>query len=747
MVSSNSFTVYRVGRVVSLWSFLLTTDQASGLQSKSNGAAPPASRLRGLFGNRAASASPQADYVPPPPKKRNVFKRAIRPLLRAIRHSKSDPHALESHYGSLQPQNGMPSPTVSAHANDQAERNSTPPPRSSGEAPVSTPGPLKPSNPQRTIPNVQRLPIGIEYDAASVDELEAGATRAHDRYTIARPPLDAENANAAFYDQPSQPSSFCHFNLTISEADDSDNALDDSIIKDQLVRQICDKNDRIQMLRHCNTSQQQEVVRLRKAVQHLEQRNREYEKVARKRENDYTECIHLAEAWKQTAEKSQADVDSLQAKIVVNAAKEEAAVNAVNALREEHTACVETQRALAASQEECKALAKEKDQALQALNVVDEDYEVLAQHETTEWVADPRMKDIGLIEPNEILDLRQALAQSMRNHKTDITKRNEASEQVERLEQELESLHSAETRLNQRVHDLETLVSTFNIARKHQDLITTLFSAAKVAHSDAALTTSIESLIEQLVAEKVSLQLVTQLMQENATLKEKDALNQQELQQLEKKLAVSEKEKIALETEHIEADMRLKEIEKELRGILDDYTAVVQDRDDWRLQCEKKAFGEHSDVLYDRVKQRGDMYKHKLWESHSQVTHLEHELVNVRGWAAEQLESTGMYLEQRDWFEAQTKALGAQFATTDGYEALDMPFRPNWKSATEEERAEWEAAEGAKLTAGDREAYEEMRRDTCWVSPLMWCNSLMRLMRHGKMPRRRLRTRMLRMGR
>jgi hypothetical protein len=127
----------------------------------------------------------------------------------------------------------------------------------------------------------------------------------------------------------------------------------------------------------------------------------------------------------------------------------------------------------------------------------------------------------------------------------------------------------------------------------------------------------------------------------------------------------------------------------------------------WQLQCEKKAFGEHDDVLYRQLQKDLEMYKHMASEQQMQLEVAEQEVSNLKGWAAEEVRSIAMYVEERDWYRCQATALEAKPSSDLQVSPAKVPFRPNWKSMGAQERKSWSDQQPLTQSEGDK-AFESV---------------------------------------
>lgn len=500
-----------------------------------------------------------------------------------------------------------------------------------------------------------------------------------------------DDANTVFFGQDSTSSS----ELPTQEIEDRDaqfKGLNGATVPEELLRQIRDRDEQIKILRACNDYQQGEVTSLRKLTTLYigKQRDSGVAEVQWQKANERS--VALVEQWRDESEQRAAEVSTLQTQLMAAKVGEDVAREAYESLKAYTDDQPDFGPNLNSLQTKISGLEEENAHLSQALSEARDDYEVLAEHKTAEWIADPTDRDAFHIKPDEVRDLQQALDQSMQNHKTEFARSNKACKVVQEQEKEIKDLKAEKQLLQQRVDDLEKYDAARTIVEDHLSAVKALFAASSMLRSDSDLSEAIEDLLKKLTRARITSDTMGSLMRQTAELKTEQLLDQRKHQgafnSKQKEVDDLKRQLHELETNSVENTMRVSEVEVELTTAKERIAALVEERDDWRQQCETKAFGEHEDVLYRAKENRAEMYKHKLSESYRQVELLQRDLVDVRGWTSEELDKTGLYLEQRDWYEAQVKGLEAEFAEELRGTQLVMPFRPNYLSATKEEKRE-----------------------------------------------------------
>ena len=323
------------------------------------------------------------------------------------------------------------------------------------------------------------------------------------------------------------------------------------------------------------------------------------------------------------------------------------------------------------------------------------DCETLVNHKANEWVKDPVARSEGFIEPDEKRDLQNALEMSMHNHKVEVAQANEAHKVVREQEQSIQELKEEKSLLQQEMTNLRSLDTNRAIVADHISTVKTLFAAASMLKSDSELAMAINEMNEQLTAEKVSTDMMGSLMMQVANLKTELLTTTRDHAELitskDTFLVELSKQNHDLDEKRIEAEIHLPELRANFNEAVETMDHLRTSRDDWKSQCEDR-ISDDDKVLLNSVRKQLEFYKHALGESDQRVQQMDQEQSEFKYWAACELESTGLYIEQRDHHIAQVKGLEAAFA--DVVEILpSMPWRPNFRAATAEEGAQM-------LTAG-----------------------------------------------
>jgi hypothetical protein len=474
------------------------------------------------------------------------------------------------------------------------------------------------------------------------------------------------------------------------------------------VRLLHEKDERIRLIRQYNNAQQRELVTARSLVATYVTRSKASAEESREWQRLYDRSQAIVEGLKAKGVNLEQQLQEQEEKQSASKAEEDDEEESMmvllterNRLKTEYLQV--TKRELEHAQADNAKLRREVERLTHNLEAVEREYDVLKNHKTCEYLEDPRLKEPDMIEHNETHDLQQALAQAQHLLELEREQCINTAEVVHEREVEIERLKGDNNVLQMKYDQLKELDRAQILAQDHIAAIKDLFTAAKVAGSQSVLAVAIEHLVREVVEEKLTITTLSESMREAAELREQlrheQEQHSQEIQTLRNSSSDSSSWS-SVDDEGVEftnESLRL-ELEESHKQIAELERAGKQ----WRSQCERKAFGEHGDVLYHQLQDDLKMYKHMASEQQMQLQVVEREVINLKGWAADEVSATAMYVEERDWYRCQATALEAKISGDAQRPVPNVPFRPNWKSMSAEEQKLWLEEELVAETEGDQ---------------------------------------------
>lgn len=478
---------------------------------------------------------------------------------------------------------------------------------------------------------------------------------------------------------------------------------------------VRDREAQLQILRCCNQTQLRELETVRKLSATYIERRREAKAQCSSWQDRFDKVLTSAGHWRREAAK-QTSRNLLLQRELHNAhnhqercdtelsvlkercsllEKDKTLASHALAIAQQQISYVEGQKqaclkALLQLQAEHKALQTEKVNILLSKEEIRLDYEVLVDHKTVEYLTDPTFKAPQCIEPNEVHEIRQTLEQSQRNHETERQLHVEAFE--------LSKIHKADTShareesrlLREQIDQLRIENSQRCIVEKHIAALKALFAAGKIATSGSSLAEAIDSLTREIIQDRVSTEMLSKLMQEVSALRETarstERQHEEETVVLRRDVEKLTDELLSRDSDDLKQTLEIGQAQNEVKAAKEMVVGLTDEREYWRARC-ASSLQEKERAVFETMENRLRYYKHIAQDQQSQIDAAGWDLVVMRGWAQDELANVSRYLDERDWYKAQVDALEAQFSTELQSSVLQMPFRPAWRSLSEEERA------------------------------------------------------------